>query len=134
MIKQNKLSVAQQYVRFKRMYPDWDTSFKSNKMITTGSIQPTPMSCVYTVKITYATNASPKITILDPPLTRNFNNDKIPHMYDQKRLCTYYPKSKDWTPKEFIADKVVPWVSLWLYYYEVWHVTGEWLGGGMHPK
>jgi len=22
---------------------------------------------------------------------------------------------------------------LWLYYYEVWHLTDEWLGGGEHP-
>ena len=30
-------------------------------------------------------------------------------------------------------ETIVPWASLWLYYYEVWHATGEWLGGGEHP-
>ena len=24
----------------------------------------------------------------------------------------------------------MPWVSLWLFFYEIWVVTGEWLGGG----
>src|SRR5438034_3968094 len=27
-----------------------------------------------------------------------------------------------------------PVACLWLYYYEVWHTTGEWLGGGLHPS
>jgi hypothetical protein len=32
-----------------------------------------------------------------------------------------------------IADTIVPWLILWLFYYEIWHVTGEWKGGGVHP-
>ena len=32
------------------------------------------------------------------------------------------------------AETIVPWACLWLYYYEVWHATGEWLGGGLHPS
>ncbi|EKK00114.1 hypothetical protein RBSH_04450 [Rhodopirellula baltica SH28] len=23
---------------------------------------------------------------------------------------------------------------MWLMYYEFWHATGEWLGGGEHPE
>jgi hypothetical protein len=30
-----------------------------------------------------------------------------------------------------IATTIIPWLSLWLYYYEVWHATGEWMGGGI---
>jgi hypothetical protein len=30
-----------------------------------------------------------------------------------------------------VADTTVPWTALWLYHYEVWHATGEWLGGGI---
>lgn len=28
---------------------------------------------------------------------------------------------------------VVPWTSLWLFYFEDWLDSGEWRGGGMHP-
>jgi hypothetical protein len=34
----------------------------------------------------------------------------------------------------FLADTVVPWTSEWLFFYEVWHATGLWLGGGTHPN
>ena len=33
----------------------------------------------------------------------------------------------------WIADTILPWTSLWLYFYELWHATGQWLGGGEHP-
>jgi len=33
-----------------------------------------------------------------------------------------------------VATTIVPWTSLWLRHYEVWHVTGEWWGGGEHPE
>ncbi len=32
-----------------------------------------------------------------------------------------------------LADTILPWASLWLFYYEVWLATGEWVGGGEHP-
>ena len=30
-----------------------------------------------------------------------------------------------------LAKTTVPWASRWLYYYELWLVTGKWLGGGI---
>jgi hypothetical protein len=32
-----------------------------------------------------------------------------------------------------LAYTVVPWTSEWLVFYELWLITGEWLGGGTHP-
>ena len=32
-----------------------------------------------------------------------------------------------------LATTIVPWCSEWLFYYELWLATGEWLGGGVHP-
>ena len=28
---------------------------------------------------------------------------------------------------------VVPWTSLWLFYFEDWLASNEWKGGGEHP-
>jgi hypothetical protein len=28
---------------------------------------------------------------------------------------------------------IVPWAVLWLYFFEEWLRSGEWLGGGEHP-
>jgi hypothetical protein len=55
-------------------------------------------------------------------------------MCDEERLCLYLPSADEWMPTQLIAETIVPWTSLWLFYYETWHATGEWLGGGDHPK
>ena len=34
----------------------------------------------------------------------------------------------------FISDSIVPWLALWLYYYELSLALGKWLGGGHEPK
>jgi hypothetical protein len=33
-----------------------------------------------------------------------------------------------------IATTIIPWLALWLYYYEVWLATGHWEGGGIPHK
>lgn len=33
-----------------------------------------------------------------------------------------------------LAKTILPWTAEWLLHYEVWLVTGEWVGGGVHPN
>ena len=33
-----------------------------------------------------------------------------------------------------IANTVVPWATLWLYFFEEWLVSDDWKGGGVHPN
>ena len=42
--------------------------------------------------------------------------------------------STDWRPDQKISEFIIPWIAVWLYFYEVWHITGEWLGGGHEPE
>jgi hypothetical protein len=32
-----------------------------------------------------------------------------------------------------MANSIVPWASEWLFFYEMWLITGEWDGGGRWP-
>lgn len=34
----------------------------------------------------------------------------------------------------YLNATIIPWTSEWLFNYEVWLATGEWRGGGMHPR
>ena len=70
-------------------------------------------------------------------------DEKIPHTYERNyidknkqivRLCLYYPKYGEWKNYMYIADTIIPWTIEWLYYYEMWRITGEWLGGGIHNE
>lgn len=72
--------------------------------------------------------------VLEPSLKVREGEDAVPHMYGQERLCLFLPESQEWQPADPIALTIIPWASLWLFFYEVWHATGEWLGGGVHPE
>jgi hypothetical protein len=128
------LSIADQYARIKRDYPQFKSVINREYLNIKGQIQPSPRSIKYQFKISFKIGYRPRIKITNPELKKNFNNDRIPHVYSGNELCLYYPKYNEFTSKQPLVDFIIPWISLWLYYYEIWHVTGEWLGGGLHPK
>jgi hypothetical protein len=33
-----------------------------------------------------------------------------------------------------LDQTVVPWATLWLFYFEEWLRSDDWKGGGMHPE
>jgi hypothetical protein len=70
--------------------------------------------------------------VLEPPLRSRNGAYKVPHTFSGGAICLHTPA--DWTPARFIADEIIPWLSLWLLHYEAWHATGSWLGGGHEPK
>lgn len=59
----------------------------------------------------------------------------LPHVYSQRpvRLCLHFPKYDEWTFDKSIAETLVPWTYLWLFYFENWLATDQWQGGGKHP-
>jgi hypothetical protein len=125
------LTVMQQYLDFKRTLPAWKAQIQANGFTARAVIQPTQLSECYNVRITYKQNTPPVIKVLNSQLKPRFSNGKIKHTYGDGSLCLYYPKAKEWTPKDLISETIVPWISVWLYYYEIWHATGLWLGGGI---
>ncbi len=128
------LSQGQQRMRMKALFP----SFKFERGergigIWKGSLQPTVWGDKYRVQISYSPKSSPSVEVLSPKLRSRPDGERPPHLYSGERLCLYLPNSGEWTRQMFLADTIVPWTSLWLYYYEIWYVTGSWLGGGKHP-
>lgn len=131
-----RITVAQQLMGLRRACPDGHGS-----IIHVGELQwdyetqPTPISRIYKIRIRYRLEKSPKIFVISPNLRDLADERKIPHLYDQalQRLCLYLPRTGEWSTTKWLADTVIPWVNLWLYYFEDWLQTNEWRGGGEHP-
>jgi hypothetical protein len=87
----------------------------------------------YTVGIQYELGLRPKINILAPVLTLAAGRNRLPHVYadGQHDICVNRPE--DCKRGMFIADTIMPWLSQWLYFYEIWAMTGKWFGKGTHP-
>lgn len=118
----------------KASYPHFRWGWRGGIATWTGPLQPSAMSEEYQIKIVYKLGGTPQVSILLPQLQGRSDHSSIPHVYPGNRPCLYLPRSGEWDPGKSIAETIIPWTSLWLYYYEVWHVTGEWLGGGVHPN
>jgi hypothetical protein len=104
-----------------------------------------PLSAAYGVRIVDHRGADdgrvefsgrwPSVRVLTPLARREeASQETVPHIYgshDDPRgadLCLFHPASRDWTDDMLLAESIVPWTAEWLFYYEMWHVTGVWGG------
>lgn len=127
------LNLAEQAMFISKTYNDWKCLIKKSQLICEGRIKPTEISLDYLIRITYKLKQSTKVKLIYPPLQKNVNGERAPHLYPGGRLCIYHPRFNEWDGSKVIAYTIIPWTALWLYYYEVWLITGEWKGGGEHP-
>ncbi len=94
------------------------------------SIQPSPMRQVYTVRVRQQNGGRPRVTVIDPTLTLYPGATALPHVYPNDELCLYYPGQ--WKPDTLLATTMVLRTAEWLTHYELWLVTGQWVGGPHH--
>ncbi len=138
MVKSHKIrnkTLVEQLICMKSKYPQFKTYFTSHSSIRViGQLMPTSRSALYTFKLDFNLSGRPKIKITSPKLQINSKGESIPHLYLDNSLCLYHPKYYEFRGADLICDTIIPWISLWLYYYEVWHLTDKWLGGGEHPQ
>jgi hypothetical protein len=129
-----RLGLGEQLAYLRVHWPNFRSRLEKGKLTSIGELQPTELSSTYTVEVSQPGGGCPEVRVLQPELKRGPNDEDIPHMYMQERLCLYLPGSGEWKPDDPIALTIIPWASLWLYFYEVWRATNEWLGGGVHPS
>lgn len=133
-IKSKIRNIGEQVGAIKALYPQFKISWGNGQLKVIGEIQPTPRSCKYQFSLKYKLGELPSVNILSPILIKNEKGEDIPHLYPNGSLCLYRPLRKEFDYSNLMANTIIPWISLWLYYYEIWHVTGNWLGGGEHPN
>lgn len=132
------LSIAQQYHHLRHNPISAGTGHLGcGRLLWHYEAQPTVVSRPYKVRITYALDQQPQILVAAPNLIELAGpNRRLPHVYQQDPpiLCLYRPAKREWTPFLRLDQTIVPWTSLWLFYFEEWLVSNEWKGGGEHPE
>jgi hypothetical protein len=114
-----------------RLHPGFRCRLHRNRLSCVGTLRPSDIAAEYVVEISYDLNRRPRVHVIRPALMAK-SDAKIPHMFRDGSLCLHMPD--EWEPWMSIADTIVPWAALWLYYYELWHATDKWLGGGHEPN
>ncbi len=127
------LGIHKQLAYMKLYYPSFACHTKDNKLVCRGVVQPTPLHESYRVRIVYRVGHAPQTWIEEPKLRRRSPDESTPHTYSDDRPCLYLPRTGEWSSEKPLALTIVPWLSLWLLFYESWLVTGKWQGEGLHP-
>ncbi len=127
------VGVNEQLAMMRILHPAFACSVRDGLLTCRGIIRPTAVNRAYRVRVEYLAKEFPKAFVEDPPLRRRQPDERIPHTYDLDRPCLYFPRTGEWRSDKFIAHTIIPWLSEWLFYYEAWRATGQWLGGGVHP-
>lgn len=127
------ISLQRQAESVRKQWPDLSIRIRKSTLEIEGKIQPTPLTLSYRFRLKYSVGSAPKIWILEPKLLTEKNGQKLEHVYrPDERPCVFHP-AIDWTSRTYLGTTVIPWLSEWLFFYEIWLATDEWLGGGVHP-
>jgi hypothetical protein len=127
--------IMTQIYALKRQYEfvEYKYDYKKKKFNIFMKLKPTEDSITYTVELISAVGRkSVDVFVRNPDIEEMAQGRRIPHRYGNKELCLHYPEYNEWKYSDMWADTIVPWTCLWLYYFELWIATGEWLGGGKH--
>lgn len=141
------IPIGHQVIGLQKYWPQGRTKIIdcNRTLLWSGDIQPSPFSRTYEVILRYSLGGKPTVIVVNPDLSLLAKGESIPHIYPDDSqikgtvICLYLPSGKNnniaqWHPTiHFLAETIMPWTSLWLYYYEYWLLTGKWEGGGEHP-
>lgn len=133
----NRRSPDAQLAAMRRLWPEFfGKKTPDGVLVWIGSLQPKAQA--YNVGVLWKPRVFtlPYVIIMDPPIKppAGCTFEEIPHLiYDSNEpsrsaLCLFDPDGNEWSESDLIAEKTIYWASEWLMYYELWHLTGEWLG------
>lgn len=132
MVTSRAVNLGRQLAAIKHSLPEAQGTVRAGELRCTAVLQPTPACRRYTARLTYRHGRAPQVTITDPPLALHPDASSLPHVYSSGNLCLYLPG--EWKESMLLADTILPWTSEWLLYYELWLITGHWMGTGHdHP-
>ena len=126
------VSLIHQLTDVRRHLVGFDGTITSKGLTVSGTLRPTPVSREYAVRIELPKNGIPKI-LIDSSELLGRGGERIPHRYPDGSLCLYYPPNREWRREFFLTETLIPWAEEWLYFYEIWLISGVWHGSGLHP-
>ena len=136
MAGRKPLTAAQQFVNLRgNPISRGDGELLVGRLIWRYTATPFPLGRDYVIRMELKHGGAPRIFVEHPDLHELAGGRRIPHLYQQKppKLCLWLPQTGEWQRWMRLDQSVVPWTSLWLFYFEEWLASDDWKGGGMHP-
>lgn len=116
--------IVSEQVLLRQKFPFLNPRISGLALTCRGRIRPTEFSPDYRVEIYYAPWDSPEVRVIHPKIT--FIEGA--HMYRNDTLCLFDWREQPWENTLHLHETIVPWTAEWLLFYEIWLLTGKWLG------
>jgi len=110
------------YVR--RHYPVLTCKVFPDRLVCVGDVLPFEGAERYRIKVDYRYGDIPRVRILKPLIEA----DSRIHTYGDGTLCLYDGRKEPWQRTYHLYDRIIPWVAEWLVFYEIFRLTGRWIG------
>jgi len=108
-----KLNMASRFPQFKAIKQSYGFDF-------IGVLK--PRTSEFTVKIVYGKYKHPRVYVEKPELL------SWKHRYEDGSLCIYKHSELNWRKELLVSKYIIPLTCMWLYFYEIYILTGDWLG------
>ncbi|MBO6560477.1 MAG: hypothetical protein JJ959_08070 [Nisaea sp.] len=133
-------SPASQLAAMRRLWPDFTgQKLPDGTLAWAGPLR--PKAQLYSISLFWKPGemSLPYVFVDSPPLAPRPGGEfaEIPHLifYEEEPtrsgLCLFDPEGREWSPSDLIAETTIYWAAEWLAYYELWHLTGDWLAPGV---
>jgi hypothetical protein len=128
-IPRSRSQQSSHFVREKSLiekyYPGFNCSVRRNLLVCHGIIVPADGCESYHVTIKYRFDREPHVWITEPAIRPS----AACHMYEEDgSLCLYDHRESPWHEDMMVHQTIIPWTAEWIVFYELWKLTGEWLG------
>lgn len=123
-------SLARQAFALRARFPEARVKLSPTRFVWTDTLQPSPASRFYTVRIVLSNGRFPRVEVVEPTLETR-PGESLPHVFDDGSLCLHL--ENEWTSDMLLVETTLPWTSEWLINYEIWKATVAWYGGGQWP-
>lgn len=102
-----------------------------DKVKLKGTLRPSLLHKPYQVEIEYQLGKFPSVRIVSPEI-----DPDAPHTFADNSICTFYPAYEIWNRRMKLSETLIPWISDWIFHYEIWLVTKKWNGDAdpRHPR
>ena len=136
--KQKKITLSLQRINLNKQFNNLIIKNNSKLWIDYDmKLSPTENSKGYHAKLIYKSLNKNPYLLIDLIDLNNSDNNKIPHNYgiekinnkNYLKLCLWH--RDEWNGTKFLSKTIVCWGIEWLMFYELWLITGKWLGGGI---
>ena len=120
--KKKQANPLKQIEAMKSRFPQFQSKKKDDNIVFIGDLFVKPELPIYRVSVEYKGNLRPTVKVVSPALVED-----PPHTFDDNSLCLYHSKNFKWNANKLIAKEIMQWTIAWIYFYEYWLQTGEWI-------